>query len=615
MESNNANQANLDISKSLDTIYKEIRVGKIYVDYTFSFWVEDGWDLLTKEDSKFYNNKYYFADLKDVMNFQADPSSFIDPSDNSSINDLNCLFHIDKPNLESFNKIIQNVRNTNKPLAWFERTVKWVINNKTNVVLVRRSDEREFPGEMKILGYVLASRKNDIYLGPYKNEVLRLIFKPLNGKFIYEEHLRPLGSSMTELDFRLIISFSILKSKSTKELSWKKNMVTFSLMFMFPNKETFAGKDLATLLEGAIKVSRIKLVNNNLFNPFIHKNEFETFDDLLVEIYTSVAKNNEKIDKPVNNDDDQVAKNNEKIDKPVNNDDDQLIKDKIKKTALIGLSLGPFSSNKSIIHIPDFRSKSITELKNNYSQIIPFLGRLAWSNRHNVFLNKIVNEKNDEEIIMDLREKQVSYWRADFISFINKYAKLLITTGNIDNDAFPMGSYIWVFANTVLAVENISLQLSMIHEYNDYIEKHISNPSVEETLKLRIQQVKDMEEYYNLQTSDSLFHDIIKALQKSFDIERGFDIIKSKIQETSSVNIFNEQSYTSKSLRLLNRFLIPLTFIAFLANFLSLTYDIDYFRNALLIFAIGMTTVVLGFAIVILSLIYTRNSMEKEGMK
>ena len=467
------------------------------------------------------------------------------------------------------------------------------MNNKTNIVLVRkRLEDKEFLGEMKILGYVLASRKNDIYLSASKNEVIRLIFEPFNGKFIYGEHGIPLGLSRDKLDFRLIMSLSIWKSKSTKEEPWNKNMVTVSLMFMFPSKESFDGKDLATMLEGAIKMSRIELVNNNLFNPFIHKKEFETFDDLLIEIYTSVVKANEKRDKQISN------------------VEYQHIKDKIRKTAMEGLTLGPFSSNNNIIHVPDFRSKSVTELKNYYPQIIHLLGRLAWSNRHDVFLDKIVTEKNDEEIIMDLKDKQVSYWRTDFISFVNKYAKLLISTGNIDVDSLPLESYVWVFANTVLAVENISLQLSMIHEYNDFIEKNITDPSVKKTLELRIQQVKDMEEYYNLDTSDSQFQSIVRALQKSFDIERGFEIIRSKIQETSIVNIFNEQSYTSKSLRLLNRFLIPLTFIVFLANFLSLIYDIDYLRNALLIFAMGTTTVILGLAIVILSLIHTRKSIE-----
>ena len=239
-------------------------------------------------------------------------------------------------------------------------------------------------------------------------------------------------------------------------------------------------------------------------------------------------------------------------------------------------------------------------------------GRLAWSTRHDVFLGKIVTEKNDEEIIMDLKDKQVSYWRTDFISFINKYAKLLISTSNIEKDCFPLGSYTWAFANTILAVENISLQLSMIHEYNNFIEQNISYHGVEKTLELRIQQIKDMEEYYNLDTSDSQFHDIVRALQKSFDIERGFEIIRSKIQETSTVNISYAQNSTSNSIRLLNKFLIPLTFIVFLANFLSLIYDIGYLRNVLLILAIGTTTVILGFAIVISSLINTRNSIEME---
>lgn len=585
MEPNNDDQANL--IKYLTEIYKEIKVKNIYVDYTFSFWVDDGWNLLTKEDSKLYNNEYYFADLNEMMNLKSDQNSFMDLSEDSSIKDLNNLFHIDKSNLELLNETIKNVRYTNKPLAWWERTIKWVENNKTNTVLVKkRGRDMKFPGEMKILGYVLASRKNDIYLGASKNEVIRLILEPFSGKFVYGEHGKPLGLLKTELDFRLIMSLSIWKSKSAKEVPWNKNMVTVSLMFMFPSEEPLDGKDLANMLEGAIKTSRIDLVNDN--NPFVHKKEFETFDDLLIEIYKGVVKTNEK------------------------SDEYQRIKDKVRKTALEGLTLGTFSSNNNIIHIPDFRSKSVIELINYYPQIIHLLGRLAWSTRHDVFLGKIVTEKNDEEIIMDLKDKQVSYWRTDFISFINKYAKLLISTSNIEKDCFPLGSYTWAFANTILAVENISLQLSMIHEYNNFIEQNISYHGVEKTLELRIQQIKDMEEYYNLDTSDSQFHDIVRALQKSFDIERGFEIIRSKIQETSTVNISYAQNSTSNSIRLLNKFLIPLTFIVFLANFLSLIYDIGYLRNVLLILAIGTTTVILGFAIVISSLINTRNSIEME---
>jgi hypothetical protein len=234
--------------------------------------------------------------------------------------------------------------------------------------------------------------------------------------------------------------------------------------------------------------------------------------------------------------------------------------EKVEKTRMSSI-LMTLTNGGSLVGSPDYSLSPVCDAESETGKLTRLLGRLTWA----IQTSERLDSRGMNETTHKLADLHVLKGRTSD-TFLNRRNHMLVHLSTLKDD-FPRRSSLWFIASSLMAVENVSVQLATIYEYNDFIEEKRSGSDMAELTRLREEQIRDLEQFYNIETQDYFFREEIETLQSMLRITRMYDILREKIEHASSSLMVTEQSMSERFILMLTQGSIALTFLLGLSAF------------------------------------------------
>jgi hypothetical protein len=227
----------------------------------------------------------------------------------------------------------------------------------------------------------------------------------------------------------------------------------------------------------------------------------------------------------------------------------------------------------SRIHVPDFKTKEakdFEECSRPVGAMIRLLGLLTWSINSSGVPKGRYSPKSERQIATDLARFQSIYWRDDRIDFTNPYFRRVISTSNRDEN-FPGASKIWLLVRGILAIENVSAQVTVLRLLN----REAQPGSVPSRPYEQVQRVADelllLDSFQNFEAVEVYFRHKVDGIRSLLHIDRDLAAARLRVENLTSSALKERDSQISRSIERLTVYLVSATVFVGLAGFF-LTY-------------------------------------------